>query len=85
MNSFLSYLLVEETTSLHTRIAEFIKSNVSLFIFIFFLLVLVVIALAAFLIILYRQYKKDELVLRKYKIDPSNEDVNELMDQDKKI
>ena len=76
---------IENSNNIHDNAASFIQNNSTLIIIILVVLVSLVIALSSFLIILYRQYHKDELILRKYKIDASNEDVSEIEKQDKLI
>ena len=72
----------EQTTN---KVAIFLYEHSTVVVFCFVLLVALTIACAVFLIILWRLYKKDELILKKYKIDPSQEDINELKQLDKKI
>ena len=67
------------------EIKEFIYNNYLGFFVVCLILFCLVIALATFLALLWKYYKKDELILRKYKIDPSNEDDEELKKYDQKI
>lgn len=68
-----------------SKLAQFMYDNASAMLTLTIILAALVICLGVFLFILYRMYKKDELILRKYKIDVSNEDIDELFKKDKQI
>ena len=66
-----------------SKLANYMFSHASEMLALIIILASLAICLGVFLFILFRMYKKDELILRKYKIDVSNEDINELLKQDK--
>ena len=68
-----------------SKLANFMFSNASEVLALIIVLFSLVVCLGVFLFILFKMYKKDELILRKYKIDVSNEDINELIKQDKEF
>ncbi len=76
---------LEESTSTANKAANFLFEHASAVITILVLLIAVVIALTVFLILLWKYYKKDELILRKYKINSANEDINELKQYNNKL
>ncbi len=76
---------LEETTSTANKVANFLFEHSAGIITILVLLIAVVIALSVFLVLLWKYYKKDELILKKYNINSSNEDINELKKYDNPI
>lgn len=66
------------TTEGSNEVANFLFTHHALIVTILVLLVAITIALVVFLTILWKYYKKDELILRKYKINPADEDYEEL-------
>ena len=76
---------VDGDVSYPSKLAKFMFEHSSEMLALIIVLACLTICLAAFLFILFRMYKKDELILRKYKIDVANENIEELLKQDKEF
>ena len=74
---------VDGDISYPSKLAKFMFEHAPEMLTLIIILACLTICLAVFLFVLFRMYKKDELILRKYKIDVSNEDIDELLKQDK--
>lgn len=82
---FYANMEMGNTTQKTNEVANFLFENAPVVITVFVIVCALAIAALIFLAILWKQYKKDELILRKYKIDPSNEDIEELKKFDTKL
>ena len=58
------------------KVANFMFEHSSEIMVALIILLALVICLSVFLILLWKYYKKDELILKKHKIDPANEDID---------
>ena len=75
----LSQVMENNEGSSSDKAASFLFENAPLVITLLVLSISIAIILAVFLVILWKFYKKDELILKKYNIDATKEDVEEKM------
>lgn len=81
----LSQVMENNEGSSSDKAASFLFENAPLVITLLVLSISIAIILTVFLVILWKYYKKDELILKKYNIDATKEDVEELKKFDNKI